>query len=69
MIKHACLPTTHTLDEGSDFVSHIIEGVAGVFGITLKHATTKQTETIGLLEQSHASIEQALKIEKGERKL
>ena len=42
--------------------------MAGVLGITLKHATTKHAQTIGLLERSHASIEQSLKIETGERR-
>ena len=35
--------------------------------VFLTHATTKQAETVGLLEQSHASIKQALEIETGER--
>ena len=47
-------------------MSHVIIEVAGVFGITLKHAITKHAQTIGLLERSHASIKQALKIETGE---
>ena len=34
---------------------------------TLKHATAKHAQTIGLLERYHASIKQALKIETGER--
>ena len=42
--------------------------MTGVLGITLKHATTKHAQTIGLLERSHASIKQALKIETGERR-
>ena len=42
--------------------------MAGVLGITLKHATTKHAQTIELLELSHASIKQALKIETGERR-
>ena len=42
--------------------------MAGVPGITLKHATTKHAQTIGLLERSHASIKQALKIETGKRR-
>ena len=42
--------------------------MAGVLGITLKHATTKHAQTIGLLERSHASIKQAVKIETGERR-
>ena len=47
-------------------MSHVIKEVAGVLGITLRHATTKQAQTIGLLERSHASIMQALKTETGE---
>ena len=66
MTKHAYLPTTLISDNGTAFMSHVIKEVAGVLGITLKHATTKHAQTIGLLEQSHASIKQALKIETGE---
>ena len=43
-------------------MSHVFKEVAGVVGITLKHA-----QTIGLLERSHGSIKQSLKIETGER--
>ena len=49
-------------------MSHVTKEVAGVLGITLKHATTKHAQTIGLPKQSHASIKQALKIETGERR-
>ena len=63
MTKHAYLPRTLILDKGTAFMSHVIKEVAGVLGITLKHATTKHARTIELLEQSHASIKQALKIE------
>ena len=66
MTKHAYLPTTLISDKGTAFTSHVIKEVAGVLGITLKHATTKHVQTIGLLERSHASIKQSLKIETGE---
>ena len=49
-------------------MSHVNKEVAGVLGITLKHATLKHAQTIGLPEQSHMSIKQALKIETGERR-
>ena len=65
MTKHAYLPTTLISDKGTAFMSN---EVAGVLGITLKLATTKHTHTIGLLEWSHPSIKQALKIETGERR-
>ena len=68
MTKHAHLPTTLISDKGTAFTSNLIKEVAGVLGITLKHATIKHAQTIGLLERSHASIKQALKIETGERR-
>ena len=68
MTKHAYLPTTLISDKGTAFMSHVIKEVAGVLGITLKHATTKHARAIGLLERSHVSIKQTLKIETGERR-
>ena len=68
MTKHAYLPTTLISDKGTAFTSHVIKEVAGVLRVTLKHATTKHAQTIGLLERSHASIKKALKIETGERR-
>ena len=66
MTKHLYLSTSLVSDKGSTFMSHVIEEVAGVLGITLKHATTKDAQTIGMLERSHASFKQALKVETGE---
>ena len=68
MTKHAYLPTTLISDKGTAYTSHVIKEVAGVLGITAKHATTKHAQTIGLLERSHASIKQTLKIETGGRR-
>ena len=68
LTKHAYLPTTLISDKGTAFTSIVIKEVAGVLGITLKDATTKHAQTIGLLERSHASIKQALKIDRGERR-
>ena len=68
MTKHAYLPTTLISDKGTALMSHVTKEVPGVLGITLKHATTKHAQTIGILERSHASIKQALKIETGERR-
>ena len=68
MTKHANVPTTLISDKGTAFTSHVIKEVAGVLRITLKHATTKHAQTIGLLERSHASIKYSLKIETGERR-
>ena len=68
LTKHAYLPTTLISDKGTAFTSHVIKEVAGVLGITLKHATTNNAQSNGLLERSHASIKQTLKIETGERR-
>ena len=66
MTKHAYLPTTFISDKSTAFTSDVNKEEAGVLGITLKHATTKHAQRIGLLERSHASIKQSLKIETGE---
>ena len=50
MTKHAYLPTTLISDKGTAFMSHVNKEMAGVLGISLKHATTKHAQTIGLLE-------------------
>ena len=68
MTKHAYLPTTLISDKGTAFTSIVIKEVAGVLRITVKHANTKQAQTIRLLERSHASIKQTWKIETGERR-
>ena len=68
MTKHAYLPTTLISNKGTAFMSQVLKEVAGVLGITLKHATTKHSRTIGLLRRSHALIKQALKNETGERR-
>ena len=68
MTTHAYLPTTLISDKSTAFTSHVIKEVASVLGITLNHATTKHAQTLGLLERSHASIKQSLKIETGERR-
>ena len=67
MTKHAYLPKTLISDKGTAFMSHVFKGVAGVLGITLKHAATEHAQTIVLVKRSHASIKQALKIQTGER--
>ena len=68
MTKHTYLPATLISHKGTAFMSNVIKEVAGVRGITLKHATTKHAQKVGLPERSHASIKQALKIETGERR-
>ena len=54
MTKHAYLPTTLMSDKDTGVMSQVIKAVAGVLGITLRHATTKHAQIIALLERSHA---------------
>ena len=66
--KHVYLPTMLISDKSTAFMPHVIKQMAGVLGLTVKHAATKHAQKIGLLELSHASIKQLLKIETGERR-
>ena len=52
--------------KGSVFVSQVIDEVAEILGINLKHATMKQAQTIGVLERAHATIKTSLKMVSGE---
>ena len=69
MSKHVYLPTTLISDKGRAFMSHVIKEVAGVLGVTLKQATIKHAQKIGLLEQPHASIKQTIKTKTGATKI
>ena len=66
MTRHAFLPTLIITDKGSVFVSQVIHEVAEILGINLKHATTKQAQTIGVLERVHATIKTILKMASAE---
>ena len=41
LTKHTYLPTTTISNKGSTFMSQVNEEVAGIFGVTLKHASNK----------------------------
>ena len=49
MTNHAYLPTTLISDKGTAFMSHVIKEVAGVPGITLKHASKSTLKQLGYL--------------------
>ena len=68
MTKHAYLPKTNVYDKGSMFMSQATKEVAENLGTTLQHATTKDSQTNGVLERTHASLRKTLKIETGERR-
>ena len=66
--RHCYLPTTIITDKGSQFISEAMQQTTAVLGIQLKHATTKHAQTIGILERTHASLKESLKIMTGERR-
>ena len=68
LTKHAYFSTKIVSDKGSTFVSHEIKEVTYVLSPTLKHATMKHAQTIGMLERSHTSLKQAIKTETSERR-
>ena len=59
MTKHAYLPTTLITDKGTAFTSTIFAQITQILGITLP-------QTIGKLEQTHASLKTNLKMACGE---
>ena len=50
MTKRAYLPTKIISDKGSLLVSQVVREVVEVLRITLQHATTKHSQTIGMFE-------------------
>ena len=68
MTKHSNLPTTVNTEKRSAFTVTIIAEKTPILGITLKCATTKQPQTIGKLERTHASLKDNLKMASGENR-
>ena len=60
--RHSYLPTTIITDKGSQFIAEAMHQITTALGIQLKHATTKHAQTIGILERTHASLKESLKI-------
>ena len=68
MTRHAYLPTTIITNEGTQFMSEVMGDTTHVLGIQLSHATTKHAQIIGILERSHSSLKEALKISSGQQR-
>ena len=66
MTKQAYLPTTLITDKGSAFISTNNTKVTRIWRITFKCTTTKNPQTIGKLERTHASLKTNLKMACGE---
>ena len=68
MTRHTYLPKLIITDNGTVFVSQVLPKVAEIRGIYLKHAATKQAQTVGVLERGHATIKTLLTTASGEYK-
>ena len=56
MTRYAYLPTLIITDKGSVFFSQVIDEVAEILGINVKHTTTEHAQTIGVLERAYATM-------------
>ena len=69
MTRHAYLPTLSITEKGSVFVSQVIDEVADILGMNLKHAKTKHAQTVGVLERAHTTIKTSLKMASSEYRI
>ena len=66
--RHCYLPTRIITNKGSQFFSEAMKQTTDVLGVQLKHAKSKHAQTLGILDRSHASLKESLKIMTGERR-
>ena len=62
MTRHSCVPTVIMTNKGSQFRSEVVNQNAQTLNIRLYHASTKHTQTIGILERTHAFLKTSLEI-------
>ena len=62
--NHSYLPHTIVSDLGSTFVSELLQELAELLEIKLKHASLKHPQSIGAVEGSHGPLKRILKINK-----
>ena len=68
MTRHAYLSTLILSDKSSQFRSEVVAEITQILEIQISHASSKHSQTIGILERTHTSIKTALKISTGERR-
>ena len=61
-LKHAYVPKHILTDKNTVFTSYLMKQIMEITGIKFSHATIKNTQTIGKIEQSHAKLKEILKI-------
>ena len=66
MTRHTYIPTLNLTYERSVFFSQFLHEVAEILSKFLKHAATKNAQTIRVLERTHVTIKTTLKKASGE---
>ena len=56
-------------DNGSQFISEAMKQTTKVLGIQLEHATNKHAQATGILERTHATLKESVKIMAAERRI
>ena len=64
--RHAYLPTKIITDKGTAFTSNQMTDLMQSLNITVKHATIKHAQSIGMVERSHSNIKRILKCNSNE---
>ena len=65
--NHSYLPTTIVSDLGSTFVSDLMNELAKLLQVKLKHATLKHPQTIGAVERSRGPLKRILRLNTNEQ--
>ena len=61
-LKHADVPKHILRDKGTGITSELIVQLMEITGIKISHATIKHTQTLGMIERSHAKLKKILEI-------
>ena len=60
--KHAYVPKHNLTDKGTAFTAELLTEIAKAADIHISHATIKHTQTIGMVERTHAKLKKILEI-------
>ena len=65
--QHSYVPTKILYDLGTSFVAESIHELSTLLEIQLEHASLKHSQTIGVVEKSHATLKRNLKLNTDEK--
>ena len=62
LTRHSYIPLVIVTDQGSQFISRMLEELSTLLEFKFEHATFKHAQTIGALERSHGPLKRYLRI-------